>query len=293
MRCGALAGFGAFLGLAAMAVLVACGSLSSLDVGVAPDQSPDSRASGPPTAQASLLVRKFEQRGNDGVSPRQYEQANRFMRDNAPAAFGLTPLLATRYAQTEHKPIFIKGEDSKPFSTRQYTAWGFIAFVGGFEEHVRLLEGRLANPAASGDTLVEAVMTTAKLEEVGARVGDHLILGHRLPNGDWQPIEVKIVGRWAPTNPTDAFWFYDPTYLSEGLVVAEATYFETILASYEAIGYEFTWFTVFGLEENNTDAFAAGVDHVRASLPQILGEVRIAVWPPEIATQGEERSTTQ
>ena len=134
---------------------------------------------------------------------------------------------------------------------------------------------------------------TEKLDKIGAKVGDHLILIYRKPDGTPEPIEVKIVGRWSPTDPDEDYWFYHPPYFNEGIMVAEETYVDVILPSWEEIGYEYTWFMVFDADDINSETVAAGIEHVRSQLAAIVGEVRIAVWPPDLLTQGEEQSTTQ
>ena len=189
-------------------------------------------------------------------------------------------------------PILTKGDDTS-LSSRQFAAWGYIAFIGDFDEHVQILEGRHAKPAESGDPFIEAVMMTEKLDAIGANVGDHLILVYRPPGGDPEPIEIKIVGRWSPSDPNEVFWFYNPPYFNEGLLVPEATYIDVILPGWENIGYEYTWFSVFDVEPSNIDAVNAGVGHIRTNLAAIIGEVEIHVLPPGILAEGEEQSTTQ
>ena len=189
-------------------------------------------------------------------------------------------------------PILLKGDETN-LSTRRFADWGFISFVADFDKHVRILEGRLANPAKTDDPFIEVMMMTEKLNEIGAKVGDHLILVYRMPNGELEPIEVKIVGSWSPIDPNEKYWFYDPPYFNEGLMVAEKTYIDVILPSWEEIGYEYTWFSVFDADESDTDAINTGISQVRLNLATILGKVEIHVLPPGILTQGDEQSNSQ
>ena len=284
--------FTRILGLVVMASLVSCGPLSSGQFSGTPSSSSEGVQSEQPTTQASLLIRKFEWKYEKGISLPQYRLADDYLRGTAPAEMGVSPLLSTRYAQTEHMPILTKGDDTS-LSSRQFAAWGYIAFIGDFDEHVQILEGRHAKPAESGDPFIEAVMMTEKLDAIGANVGDHLILVYRPPGGDPEPIEIKIVGRWSPSDPNEVFWFYNPPYFNEGLLVPEATYIDVILPGWENIGYEYTWFSVFDVEPSNIDAVNVGVGHIRTNLAAIIGEVEIHVLPPGILAEGEEQSTTQ
>ena len=292
LRQSASVVFTSILGLVVMASLVSCGPLSPGQFGGLPGSSPEGVESEQPSTQASLLIRKFEWKYEKGISLPQYRLADDYLRGTAPAEMGVSPLLSTRYAQTEYMPILTKG-DGTNLSSRQFADWGYIAFIGDFDEHVQILEGRHAKPAESGDHFIEAVMMTEKLDAIGANVGDNLILIYRLPGGDLEPIEVKIVGRWSPTDPNEVFWFYNPPYFNEGLLVPEATYIDVILPGWDNIGYEYTWYSVFDVEPSNIDAVNAGVGHIRTNLAAIIGEVEIHVLPPGILAEGEEQSTTQ
>ena len=202
------------IGLVAMMALVSCGTLNPNGLNDPATQGSavesQSRQALPPV---SLLVRKFEQRYETNISLQQYQQADEFLRVTAPSEIGVPVLLSTRYAQTEYMPILLKGDETN-LSTRRFADWGFISFVADFDKHVRILEGRLANPAKTDDPFIEVMMMTEKLDEIGAKVGDHLILVYRMPNGELEPIEVKIVGSWSPIDPNEKYWFYHPPYFN-------------------------------------------------------------------------------
>ncbi|MYB76186.1 MAG: hypothetical protein F4X83_03640 [Chloroflexi bacterium] len=283
----------AVIGLVAMAALVSCATVNLNELsGPATQPSADDAQSRQTRSPASLLVRKFEPRYETNISLLQYEQADEYLRVTAPSEIGVPVLLSTRYAQTEHMPILVQG-DGRDFSTRRFVDWGFISFAADFDKHVHILEGRFANPAKPGDPFIEAVMTTEKLDEIGAKVGDHLILVYRHLGRDPEPIEVKIVGSWSPLDPKDVYWFYEPPYFNEGLMVPEETYIDVILPSWREIGYEYTWYTVYNAGESDIDAINTGISQIRADLAAIFGEVKIHVWPPDILTQSEERSNSQ
>ena len=281
------------IGLVAMMTLVSCGTLypngliDPASQGSAAESNSDESQSRQARPPASLLVRKFEQRYETNISLLQYQQADEYLRLRALSEIGVPVLLSTRYAQTEYMPILLKDDDAN-LSTRRFANWGFISFVKDFDKHVRILEGRLANPAKTGDPFIEAVMMTEKLAEIGAKVGDHLILIYRMPGGELEPIEVKIVGSWSPQDSKEIFWFYEPPYFNEGLMVPEETYIDVILPGWQEIGYEYTWFSVFDAGESDTDTINTGISQIRAELAKTVGDVEIHVLPPGVLTQGEE-----
>lgn len=234
--------------------------------------------------RASLLIRKFEQKNETNISLLQYQQADEYMRVTAPTEMGIPLLLSTRYAQTEHMPILSAGDDVS-LSSRQFQDWGFIAFATDFDNHVRILEGRYAKPAKSGDPYIEAVIMTEKLDAIGAQVGDTLIANYRGPNSEPQPILVKVVGRWFPNDPNEIYWFYHPQYFKEGLMVPDETFIDVILSDYEEIGYEYTWFSVFDVDAvnaSNARAIVTGISEIRSNLGNILGKVKIDISPEDI-----------
>lgn len=269
----------AVIGLIAMAALVSCGTVNLNELSAPSTQpSADDAQSRQAHSPASLLVRKFERKNETNISLLQYRQADEYLRERAPSKVGIPVLLSTRYAQTEHMAILMKGDDTN-LSARSFNDWGFISFVADFEEHIRILEGRFANPAKLGDSFIEVVMMTEKLDKIGAKVGDHLILVYRHPGGNPEPIEVKIVGSWAPLDPKELYWFYDPQYFSEALIVPEETYIDVILPGWEEIGYEYTWFTVYNAGESDKDAITAGISQIQEDLDAIFGQVKINVLP--------------
>lgn len=269
----------AVIGLVAMAVLVACAqvNLSRLDDPTTQSAAKDSQ-SRQALSPTSLLVRKFERRLETNISLQQVHQADEYLRVEAPSEIGIPVLLSTRYAQTEHMPIVLRGDDENR-AADQVAGWGFISFVADFDKHVRILDGRFATPAKAGDSVIEVVMMKEKLDEIGAQVGDHIILVYRHLGRDPEPIEVKIVGSWAPLDPKELYWFYDPQYFGEALIVPEGTYLDVILPGWEEIGYEYTWFTVYSAGESDKDAIAAAITQIREDLDSIFGQVRVEVMP--------------
>lgn len=280
--------FAAIAGLVVVAVLVSCGPLFPSEPGKAlPEDSAEEASLVAVRQPPSVLVRRFEPGNSAKISLPQYRQADDYMHSIAPIEIGVPTLLFTRYAQTKHMPILKRGDNANQ-SSRSFTDWGFLAFVGEFRDHIRILEGRHANAAEPGDAFIEAVMMTEKLDEIGAQVGDRLVLIHRNASGSPEPIEVKIVGRWSPSDPDEDFWFYHPDFFNEGLIVAEGTYTKVILPGWEGIGYEYSWYMVFADSRIDSGRVDAGIDHVRANLAAIIGEVEVHVWPPGLWTEGKE-----
>ncbi|MDE2839264.1 MAG: hypothetical protein OXM03_01400, partial [Chloroflexota bacterium] len=116
----------AVIGLIAMAALVSCGTVNLNELSAPSTQpSADDAQSRQAHSPASLLVRKFERKNETNISLLQYRQADEYLRERAPSKVCIPVLLSTRYAQTEHMAILMKG-DGTNLSARSFNDWGFI-----------------------------------------------------------------------------------------------------------------------------------------------------------------------
>jgi putative ABC transport system permease protein len=77
--------------------------------------------------------------------------------------------------------------------------------------HVRMLSGRLPNPApASGATSIEGVVTERTAQVLHLRIGQVIHLSKSAPT----PVSVRIVGIAAPRDPKGAYWNEDGDLLA-------------------------------------------------------------------------------
>jgi hypothetical protein len=79
-----------------------------------------------------------------------------------------------------------------------------FAAVGELERHATIVEGEW--PSAGGDPLAAAI-STAAADGLGLRVGDELSMTSR--TGEDRIVAVRIVGRWEPNDPAEAYWLDD------------------------------------------------------------------------------------
>ena len=92
-----------------------------------------------------------------------------------------------------------------------------IGFLDGVEDHATLIDG--AWPASGGaGTPVEVALVEPVADALGLHVGDVVPLESRV--GEDRIVDVIVAGVYRPNDPTERYWFGDPS-LTEGLVESE------------------------------------------------------------------------
>jgi putative ABC transport system permease protein len=214
------------------------------------------------------------------VTLEDYNKANQYLTDDAPRVIGIPRKLYVTYGQTDSLPILFRTDDTS-LTGREFAGYGFIAFIRDFEQHVRMLEGRLPNPQPDANGDIEAVMATAGMDEIGLDVGDRIVVVWE-KNGVLTPVNVKVTGRWYPKNPEDTYWFYQLDYFNNAIMVPEQTFFEHVAKRYEGIAHEYAWFMVFdvnAIRSNNVGRVLEGINELRSRTATILGNVRMEISP--------------
>ena len=212
-----------------------------------------------------------------------YNKANRYLTDDAQRVMGIPRKLYVTYGQTDSLPVLLRTDDTS-LTGREFAGYGFIAFIRDFEQHVKMLEGRLPNPkpAANGD--IEAAMATAGMDEIGLDVGDRIVVVWE-KNGNLTPVNVTITGRWYPKDLEETYWFYQLDYFNNAIMLPEESFFENVAKPYEGIGHEYAWFMVFdvnAIRSNNVARVLEGINELRSHTATILGNVRMEISPESL-----------
>jgi len=212
-----------------------------------------------------------------------YAKANQYLTDDAASVIGIPRRLYVTYGQTDSLPLLSRTDDQS-LTGREFAGYGFLAYIRDFEQHVKILDGRMPEPRkdASGD--IEAIMATAGLDENGLEVGDRIAMVWE-KNGQLVPVNVKITGRWYPQNPDDTYWFYQLDYFNNAIMLPEASFFENVAKPYEGITHEFAWFMVFdvnSIRSDNVPRVLEGINELRSHTATILGNVRMEISPESL-----------
>jgi FtsX-like permease family len=92
-----------------------------------------------------------------------------------------------------------------------------LGFVEGIEDHATLVDGDWPDSSPGDDTIEIAVVEPAA-EALGLEVGATLALASRV--GEDRTLETVVVGIYRANDPTEGFWWGDPS-LMDGLVESE------------------------------------------------------------------------
>ena len=158
-----------------------------------------------------------------------------------------------------------------------------IGFLEGVDEHATLVDGEWPSASGAGTPLEVAVVAPAA-DTLGLRVGDTLALTSRV--GEDRALDVVIAGIYRPNDPTERYWWGDPS-LTDGLVEsAQYRTFGPLLTRPEAFLAQagdqrarLTWHAFPHIDELGID----GVDRLAAHLNR-LGAVVEGTLPASFAS---------
>ena len=152
-----------------------------------------------------------------------------------------------------------------------------IGFLEGVEDHATLVDG--AWPVASGTgTPLEVAVVEPAADSLGLQVGDLLPLESRV--GEARVVEIVVAGIYRPNDPTERYWWGDPS-LTDGLVESDQyRTFGPLLTSSEAFLAQagdqrarLTWHAFPHIAElgiDGVDRLAARLDRLPAIVEQTL-----------------------
>ena len=217
------------------------------------------------------------------ITIEDYERANDYLSKDAPRVIGIPRKQYVTYGQTDSLPLLTR-TDELTLTGREFAGYGFIAFIRDFEQHVKMLDGRLPNPKPDANGDIEAVMATSGLDELGLEVGDRIVVVHEW-GGALRPVNMRITGRWYPTNPEETYWFYQLDYFNNAIVVPEQSFFDNVAKAYDGIAHEYAWFMVFdvtAIRSNNVARVLDGINELRSRTATMLGNVRMEISPESL-----------
>ncbi len=234
--------------------------------------------------RASILLAYVPGRNSAATSLDVLGNVDSFVKDRASRLPGLSPLLSMKYAQTNSFSLFVQGE------ARSGEARGdiFFASMGGFADHVQVLEGRLPR---AGDEL-EALISTEGLDELGLRVGE--VVDIAIPQSGGQgSVPVRIVGRWYPENAQEPYWFNQVKYFKNALFVPEDALFRSVLSSSARSLREYGWYFVYDpshIDVADIDALLPAFSQLRSGAQQVLRGLKVDASPEDLLERYRQKA---
>ncbi len=159
------------------------------------------------------------------------QQADAYLRGPVAADVGLPLESVVRHFKTDNFRLFPTSEAAYA-DVRDPLEWVSVGFLSDLAEHITLLEGGFPQPPSPTDEAVEVLLHQKLADELGLQVGEEYVLfGHKVAGargGESVQVPVRIAGVWQPTNPEEAYWFYQPAAFDRVLLVPETSFHQRI-----------------------------------------------------------------
>ncbi|MAG35974.1 MAG: hypothetical protein CL878_07000 [Dehalococcoidia bacterium] len=218
-----------------------------------------------------------------GPSPELFRETDAFLENSSESMLGIPRQLYVSYAQTDVLPILLR-LDEESLQGRDFAGFGHIGFVENVREHAVIIDGRFPEVPKTPEGAVEAMMTTKGMDELGIDVGETIVYVFER-NRERIPINVKIVGRWWPTDAEEIYWFYQLDYFNSVALLPKEAYIQHIMGDYVDATEELTWFQHFDVDairSDNVGTILGGLVNMRTRMTNLLGDVRMEFSPEEI-----------
>ncbi len=175
------------------------------------------------------------------------EPVDTYLSTTAGPALGLPQQLLVRFFKTDNLALFAAQQNTSTYDTQHSLSWLSIGTISNIEKHITLVEGHLpATPTGSADSPIETLMSEERAAELGLHAGEHYIVyGDKAGiNGKPLQIPITIAGIYKATDPSEEFWFYNPSALADVLLVPENVLKSWIAPRLDGEVYVALWYMV-------------------------------------------------
>jgi putative ABC transport system permease protein len=161
-----------------------------------------------------------------------------YLSQQAPGVIGLPLTSQVRHVRTENLRLFAAA-DSASFGDREPLLWTSLGFISGLESHVELVQGTFPRPGQPGED-VEVLISRVLAERMGAQVGERYVLFGSDDGG--AQIPVRVAGIWQARDPSEPFWFYQPSSFAEMVLTSEAAFGGQVAAALQEPAALAVWY---------------------------------------------------
>lgn len=146
---------------------------------------------------------------------------------SAASILRLPQIQMVRFISTDSYPLFPQGEVS--IRAGMKIVRSSLGVMLGLEDHIRILQGRLPQPAGSEpDDPIEVLVSQRFLESSGYQLDEVYQFvatqGWFLQRDLLGEVPVRIVGTWEPLNYDEPYWISAPQFYDSVLFVPEETF---------------------------------------------------------------------
>ncbi len=228
------------------------------------------------------------------VAWEDYTPADEYLSRQAADVIGLPQAATvTRHVQTANLQLFPASQELG-FDPDQPLLWTNLGFISDLAHHIELLEGAFPSSAPTDQEEAVPVLISQNLaDQMGLQVGERYTL---FGTGQIQ-LPAQVAGVWAPQNPFEPFWFYQPSAFDEVLLTSEAAFVEQVVPALEKPVSLALWYQNFDGDQVRTSDVPGLLDRIATSQSRVtalLDHTTLDVSPVEAlrAYRREARSLT-
>ncbi len=208
------------------------------------------------------------------------EQIDQYFQTDGGKALGIPQYFLKRYFESDRFSLYAV-DDLAYAGVEEPLFWVDFGFFDDPLEQITLIEGAYPQPAEQkSGAIVEVLISEELAEEAGIQVGEEYVAyaSRDLENGTRvYQIPVRIAGIWRATDPQDAHWFYEPSFLSDTLLVNEESFKGQLSAYLEDEVNLALWYLAM-------DGSAVYAEHAPALLSRTIAmQQRVSALLPNIS----------
>jgi putative ABC transport system permease protein len=188
-----------------------------------------------------------------------------------------------RHARTDQLRLFVPPSASG--GQNQFLKNVTLGFIGGLDPQMRIVDGARPEPqlgAPSATAPIHVLVARPLADEVGINVGDRFTLVGAGSRPVSLPIEVA--GLWEAVNAADPAWFFQPSALTDVILVAEETYTGPVAEALRGEVGQVLWYARLsgqGLTAAEAAPLLTRVEAIRAQAAGAVPGLRLEQSPAE------------
>ena len=215
------------------------------------------------------------------------QPVDKYLSEQAGMTMNLPERLKVRYFNTDTMALF-PADETNFGNTDSMLGWFSFSTMSDIQKHITITEGRLPQiGSADAGQPVEVLISEAMAAKLGLHAGEEYVAFNRvLPPTGGTPVAVQIKvlisGIWKVTNPKEAYWFIQPTFLDERFLVTEDIFSQQVGGHLPGLVYSSIWYLLFdGSKVHYSEAvnLSSRITSTNQQALQLLPEIRLAQSP--------------
>lgn len=214
------------------------------------------------------------------------QAADAYINGSIPGIMGLPLRQSSLFVRSDYFAVYAADSSGYSIDQRQSLTRMQTGFLRNYESHVTIVDGRLPTPAVAGQP-IEVLVSETQANAMGFRVGDEFTIYRKEEVSALETIprfedNVRVVGIWKVTDPSELFWFLDPSSF-ESIILMPQESFASRIASDKPYAVIYSgWYQVYDgsrVEANNVGAIMGAIARSRSQIASILPRASFPISP--------------